>query len=171
MTPSITIDRLDAEIIRRLTENARAGIAELATRLGVARNTVQSRVRRLEEAGLITGYSPTLDLEVAGVVFEALVGMELDQRRLADVVTALTGMPQVLEVNTLAGREDLLVRVAALTHTGLQDAVTTMIAIRGVRHTTTTLIVSTPVRYRTQPVLDLLTRESGFGRSTALPDS
>lgn len=169
VTGLITIDSLDAAILRRLNENARAGVADIAGRLKVARNTVQARLKRLEDTGVIEAFRPTIDLESAGVVVQAFVALELDQRLLADVVSALARVPHVLEVNTQAGREDLLVRVGAPTHPELQRVVTAMIDIPAVRHTTTTLIVSTPLRYRTQPLIDEVTRGAGFGRSTSGP--
>lgn len=162
----ITIDRLDADIIGKLSGNARIGIAELAGQLGVARNTVQSRLRRLEESGVLDGFRPVVDLEAVGVVARAFVALELEQRRLAEVVDALSRLPHVLEITTQAGREDLLVRIAAPSHVELQEVVTRMIDTEGVRHTVTTMAVSTPLPYRTQPLLELLTRESGFGRAT-----
>lgn len=162
----ITIDRLDALLLGRLASNARLSIAELSGRLGVARNTVQSRLRRLEDTGVVRSFSPVVDLDAVGVLVQAFVGIELEQRRLAEVTAVLRAIPQVLEVNTQAGREDLLVRVGAPTHPELQEVVTRMIDTPGVRHTTTTLIVSTPVAYRTQPLLDHLTATAGFGRAT-----
>ncbi|MCK2035527.1 Lrp/AsnC family transcriptional regulator [Microbacterium sp. SSW1-49] len=166
----ISIDRLDSEIIGRMTSHARPGIAELAGALGVARNTVQSRLRRLEEAGVLAGLHPIVDLEAVGVAVQAFVALELDQRRLARVVEQLTEIAQVLEINTQAGRDDLLVRVGAVTHRDLQAAVTRMVEIEGVRSTVTTMIVSTPLPLRTQPLLEHLTAESGFGRSTPAPE-
>ena len=166
----ISIDRLDSEIIGRMVSHARPGIAELAGALGVARNTVQSRLRRLEESGVLTGLHPIVDLESAGIAVQAFVALELDQRKLTRVVEELTGIAHVLEINTQAGREDLLVRVAALTHRDLQGAVTRMIEIEGVRSTVTTMIVSTPLQLRTQPLLAHLTAQAGFGRSTPAPE-
>lgn len=166
VTAVISIDRLDAEIIGKLARNARIGIAELSTALGVARNTVQSRIRRLEESGVLTGFLPVVDLEVVGAPVQAFVALELDQRRLQQVATALGTIPHVLEVNIQAGREDLVARVAAPTHKELQEVIGHMIEIDGVRHTVSTLVVSTPVPFRTQPLIDRLTQDSGFGRST-----
>ena len=162
----ISIDRLDAEIIGKLAVNARIGVAELAGALGVARNTVQSRIRRLEESGVLTGFRPVIDLEALGAPVQAFVALELDQRLLQQVAAALGTIPHVLEVNIQAGREDLVARVAAPTHQELQEIIGHMIEIDGVRHTVSTLIVSTPVPFRTQPLIDSLTRGSGFGRST-----
>jgi DNA-binding Lrp family transcriptional regulator len=166
VTTLISIDRLDSEIIRHLAANARIGIAELAATLGVARNTVQARIRRLEESGVVTGFTPRVDLEAVGVGVQAFVALELNQRKLPQVVDALAAIPHVLEINTQAGREDLVARVAAPSHGELQTVVTEMIELDGVRHTVTTLIVSTPLPFRTQPLLDRLTATSGFGRST-----
>lgn len=162
----ISIDRLDSELLCRLTDNARSGIAELATTLGVARNTVQSRLRRLEETGVLNGFEPRIDLERVGVPVQAFVSLELDQRKMSHVIDALVRIPNVLEINTQAGREDLVARVAAPTHGELQQVVTQMIELDGVRHTVTTMIVSTPLAFRTQPLLDQLTSDAGFGRST-----
>jgi DNA-binding Lrp family transcriptional regulator len=164
-----SIDRLDAELLKRLNANARAGVAELAGQLGVSRNTVLARLQRLESAGILKGFTPVIDLAAAGLAVQAFVGLELDQRQMAQVIQDLGEIPQVLEVTTQAGREDLLVKVAAATLADLQQAVARMIEIRGVRHSNTTLSVSTPLPYRNQPLLDHLTSEAGWGRSTALP--
>lgn len=164
-----SIDRLDAELIKRLGVNARAGVADLAAQLGISRNTVQARLQRLEREGILKGFQPVIDLEAAGLPVQAFVGLELDQRQLPQVISGLRGIPNVLEVTTQAGREDLLVRVAAATLADLQEAVALMIQVRGVRHSNTTLSVSTPLPFRIQPLLDHLTRNSGWGRSTALP--
>ena len=160
------LDRLDAEIIGRLTRNARAGVVELAAALGVARNTVQARLKRLEDSGVVRGFRPDVDLEAIGVPVQAFVDVELDQRRMAYVVKEIAQIPEVLEIITQAGREDLRVRVAAVTHAELQEVVVRIIDTDGVRHTTSTLAISTPLPYRVQPLLDKLTRESGYGRST-----
>lgn len=160
------LDRLDAEIIGRLTRNARTGIVELAAALGVARNTVQARLKRLEDSGVVRGFRPDVDLEAIGVPVQAFVDVELDQRRMAHVVEEISQIPEVLEIITQAGREDLRVRVAAVTHAELQEVVVRIIDTDGVRHTTSTLAISTPLPYRVQPLLEKVTRETGYGRST-----
>ncbi|WP_199439774.1 Lrp/AsnC family transcriptional regulator [Umezawaea beigongshangensis] len=163
------IDRLDAEIIGRLTVDSRMSVAELSAHLGVTRSTVQARLKRLEDTGVLGGFRPELDLDRIGVHVQAFVAIELDQKRLGEVTAALARVPEVLEVVTQAGREDLVARVASSTHKTLQEVVTVIIDLPGVRHTTTTLAVSTPVPYRLQPLLDKLTEGRGWGRSTPGP--
>jgi DNA-binding Lrp family transcriptional regulator len=164
-----SIDRLDSELLGKLNSNARAGVADLAAHFGISRNTVLARLQRLEKAGILNGFRPVIDLEAAGFPVQAFVGLELDQRELGQVVAALIRIPEVLEVTTQAGREDLLVRVAAGTLLELQQAVGQMIDIPGVRHSNTTLSISTPLPYRVQPLLDHVTKKSGWGKSTPLP--
>jgi DNA-binding Lrp family transcriptional regulator len=164
-----TIDRLDVQILGKLTANARVGVAELAGQLGVSRNTVQLRIRRLEEAEILKGFRPIINLSAVGMPVEALVSIELDQRRMFDVIDGLKKLPEVLEVKVQAGREDLLVHVAIASLEALQVLTAAIVDIEGVRKTTSSFSVGTPIPYRLQPLLDRLTKDAGWGRSTPLP--
>ncbi|MCW2686569.1 MAG: transcriptional regulator, AsnC family [Mycobacterium sp.] len=167
----ITIDRLDVELLEMLAHDARAGVVELASTLGISRNTVQSRLRRLEDNGLLTGYRPELNLAQAGISTQAFIGLEVQQGRLATIVAALTELPQVLEIHATTGREDLLVRGATETQAGLQQLIEQIVGIPGVVHSTTTLALTTPLPYRAVPLLKEMTRHAGWGRSTPTPRS
>jgi DNA-binding Lrp family transcriptional regulator len=164
-----SIDRLDVQILGKLTANARAGVAELATELGVSRNTVQLRIRRLEEAKILTGFRPIINLAAVGMPVEALISIELDQRRMIKVIQGLERLPEVLEVKVQAGREDLLVHAAIASLEALQVLTASIVEIDGVRKTTSSFSVGTPIPYRLQPVLDRITADRGWGRSTPLP--
>ena len=164
-----TIDRLDAEILGKLTINARTGIAELAAELGVSRNTVQLRIRRLEDTGVLIGFQPIIDLSAVGMPVQALISLELDQRRLTEIIAGLKKLPEVLEVKIQAGREDLLVHVAISSLEALQVLTSAVVDIDGVRKTTSTFSVATPIPFRVQPLLEHITSEAGWGRSTPAP--
>lgn len=164
-----TIDQLDVEILGRLTVNAREGIAELAGHLGVSRNTVQLRLRRLETEGILLGFKPIINLSAVGVPVQALVTLEIDQRVMARIVQGLESLPEVLEVKIQAGREDLLVHVAIASLDELQRLTAAIVQIDGVRKTNSNFTVATPIPYRVQPLLDEVARGSGWGRSTPAP--
>jgi DNA-binding Lrp family transcriptional regulator len=164
-----SLDRLDLEILRKLCDDARTGVVELSSALGISRNTVQSRVRRLEESGVLTGYQPRVDLAEAGLAVQAFVALEINQVGMASVVSGLARIPQVLEVHATTGREDLLVRVATATQAELQELVVHILAIPGVVHSSTTLALTTPLPYRVIPLLEEATRDAGWGRSTPKP--
>lgn len=163
------IDRLDAEIISKLADNARIGIADLAAELGVSRTTVQLRLRKLEDDGILLGFQPIVNLSKMGAPVEALITLEIDQRRMGTIVRGLHALPEVLEVRIQAGREDLLAHVGIGSLEELQVLTAAIVAIEGVRKTTSTFTVSTPVRYRLAPLLRKLTRESGWGRANPAP--
>ena len=166
-----SLDRLDTDLIDLLGRNDRMGVAELATTLGVARNTIQSRLRRLEDTGLLRGFRPDIDLAAAGLTAEAFVALEVQQGRLKQIVEALTGIPEVLEVHATTGREDLLVRVATSTQADLQRLVEQIVSLKGVMHSSTTLALTTPLPYRSEPLLDALTERAGWGRATPAPEA
>ena len=165
-----TIDQLDVQLLDKLTANARAGVAELAAELGVSRNTVQFRMRRLEADGILLGFQPIIDLSAVGVPVQALVSLELDQRAMSRIVRGLEALPAVLEVKIQAGREDLLVHVAIGSLEELQELTAAMVGIEGVRKTTSTFTVATPIPYRVQPLLKEVTKGAGWGRSTPAPN-
>ncbi|GAB3562497.1 Lrp/AsnC family transcriptional regulator [Amycolatopsis endophytica] len=164
-----TLDRLDAEIIGQLEQGGRTGIAQLASDLGVSRNTIQARMRRLEESGVLRGFRPELDLAAIGLPVQAHISLEVDQRGIPEIIEALDEVPEVLEARTQAGREDLVVLVASSSVSDIQRIAIDLVNIPGVRHTDTTLIVNTVVRYRVWPLLDRLTSAKGWGRSTPPP--
>lgn len=162
----ISIDRLDVELLETLARVARAGVVEMASTLGISRNTVQSRLKRLEEGGLLTGYRPELDLAHAGVATQAFIGLEVQQGKLGPIIKALKAIPQVLEIHATTGREDLLVRAATETQAGLQQLIERIVGTPGVVHSTTTLALTTPLPYRVVPLLKEIAKDTGWGRST-----
>jgi DNA-binding Lrp family transcriptional regulator len=165
----LNIDRLDVELLGVLARNARAGIVELASTLGVTRNTVQARLGRMAADKVLAGFRPDLDLAQLGIAVEAFMALELEQGQLQSVVDRLTAMPEILEVHATTGREDLLVRVATATQADLQVLIQDVVSMRGVSHSNTILALTTPLRYRVQPLLEHLGQQQGWGRSTPSP--
>ena len=116
----LNIDRLDARLLAELSRDARIGVGELASTLGVARNTVQARLRRLTDSRVLRGYQPDIDLAAVGAAVQAFVALEIRQSELQAIARALADLPEVLEVHATTGREDPLVRVATSTQADLQ---------------------------------------------------
>jgi len=164
-----SIDRLDADIVALLTDDPRAGVTELAGRLGVTRNTVQARLQRMVSAGVLAGYSARVDLDRVGLPVVAFIDLELAQGALQDVVDELSRLPHVLEVHATTGRGDLLVRLAARGHAELQRLLQDVLAVPGVVRTTTHIALSNPVPYRTVPLLRAMTSTTGRGRAGGVP--
>lgn len=155
---AIKLDALDSALLSMLASEPRLPILELASRLKVARNTVQARMKRLEESGVVRGYPPNINLAQLGFAVHAFVGIETDQNKMDAIIEALRAYPHVLEVHATTGRADLLVRIAAQTQQELLGIIQQVHRIDGVKHSETMLAMATPVEYRSLPLVQELTR-------------
>jgi DNA-binding Lrp family transcriptional regulator len=148
------IDELDARLIRALCETPRAGVMELARQLGVARGTVQARLDKLQQRGVISGFDPDLDLRAMGYDVLAFVGLEIAQGRLADVAEHLCEIPEVLEIHSVTGPADLHCRVAARTNEHLQTVIGRILEVQGIDRTATQIVLTEPLRLRVLPLVE-----------------
>ncbi|MGH3180697.1 MAG: Lrp/AsnC family transcriptional regulator [Streptosporangiaceae bacterium] len=115
------VDRLDAALIELLAAEPRVGALEASRRLRVARGTVQARLERMAERGVITGYGPEVDPAALGYEVTAFITLEIRQAGGHDpVAERLAAIPEVLEVHTITGAGDMLCRVVARTNADLQ---------------------------------------------------
>jgi DNA-binding Lrp family transcriptional regulator len=147
------LDTLDLALLRALTEHPKAGALELSRRLGVARGTVQARLQRLEDTGVVTGYGPDVDLAAAGFGVQAFVTLEIAQGALADLTAELAAMPGVLEAHATTGSGDVLCRVAARSHGDLQQILLQLGRSGSVVRSTSVVALSELVPLRTLPLL------------------
>ena len=150
----IGIDELDARLIRAFAETPRAGVMELARQLGVARGTVQARLEKLQRRGVVTGFSPDLDLKSLGYDVLAFVTLEIAQGRLTDVVAHIQDIPEVLEVHATTGPGDLHTRVVARTNEHLQQVIGAILDVQGISRTTTQIALSEQLPLRVLPLID-----------------
>jgi DNA-binding Lrp family transcriptional regulator len=150
------IDALDARLIRALCDIPRAGVMELARQLGVARGTVQARLDKLQQRGIISGFDPDLDLRAMGYEVLAFVSLEIAQGRLGDVGQHLREIPEVLEIHSVTGAGDLLCRVVARTNDHLQDVIGRILEVRGIDRTTTQIALTEQLRHRVLPLVELV---------------
>ena len=146
-------DGLDARLIALLAQHPRIGVLECARRLGVARGTVQARLQRLEDTGVVTGYGPDVDLAAAGFGVQAFVTLEIAQGALEDLTAELAAMPGVLEAHATTGSGDVLCRVAARSHGDLQRTLLQLGRSGSVVRSTSVVALSELVPLRTLPLL------------------
>ncbi len=118
-------------------------MARLARTVGAARNTVQARLRRLESSGIVTGYGPDIEPRAAGYPVLAFATLMIAQGAHERTVAALAELPEVLEIHTITGRGDLLVKVVAATNDDLHGILQAIAAIPEVARTDTQLALHT----------------------------
>ena len=153
------VDHLDAALIELLAAEPRVGVLEASRRLRVARGTVQARLERLQERGVITGYGPDVDPAALGYEVTAFVTLEIRQARGHDpVAERLAAIPEVLEVHTITGAGDLLCRVVARSNADLQRVIDAIVAVEGVVRSATLISLATQVSYRILPLVRSATR-------------
>ena len=153
------VDRLDAALIELLAAEPRVGALEASRRLRVARGTVQARLERLQDRGVITGYGPDVDPAALGYEVTAFVTLEIRQAGGHDpVAERLTEIPEVLEVHTITGAGDMLCRVVARSNADLQRVIDAIVSTEGVVRSVTLISLATQVPYRVLPLVRAASR-------------
>ena len=117
------IDDLDARLIALMAAEPRIGLMEASRRLNVARGTVQARLAKLTERGVIRSFGPEVDPSKIGYPVLAFVFLEITQGRLIEAIAHLESVPEVLEAHATSGPRDLLCRVAAHDTEQLQEII------------------------------------------------
>jgi DNA-binding Lrp family transcriptional regulator len=148
------VDATDARLLLALVEDPRASVMALSQRLGLARNTVQARLSRLEGNGVLAPLDRRVRPEALGYRLGAYVSVQVVQRSLAEVSGALAGIPEVLEVTGLSGAADLLVHVVARDADDLWRVSEQVLAIPGVQRIDTALALRRFVGHRLGPLLE-----------------
>src|SRR5689334_24958540 len=149
------VDALDAALIELLAAEPRVGVLEASKRLRVARGTVQARLERLQERGVITGYGPEVDPAALGYEVTAFVTLGIRQAGGHDpVAERLAAIPEVLEVHTITGAGDMLCRVVARSNADLQRVIDAVVDVEAVVRTSTTIVLADPVPYRVLPLVE-----------------
>ena len=149
----VMLDALDGRLLAAMADAPRAGILELSRRLGVARGTVQARLDKLTDRGVVTGFGPDVDLPAMGYGVLAFSTLEIAQGRLGDVVDHLREIPEVLEAHATTGQGDLHVRIVARTNDHLLQVVNRILEVQGISRTTTVIALSEQIPYRVLPLV------------------
>lgn len=108
------LDRFDRAILNVLAEDGRISIADLARRIGLSKSPTQTRLKRLESGGIITGYRALVDPIRLGLDHVAFVEVKLNDTReaaLAKFNAAVIRVPEIEQVHMLASHFDYLLKV------------------------------------------------------------
>jgi DNA-binding Lrp family transcriptional regulator len=137
----------DAEqaLLALLRENARASTAELARRLGVSRTTVQGRIERLQQRGIITGFGVRLAPDYEQGLVRAHVLLTVTAKLADKVIRGLRALPQVRALHSVSGNFDMIVVVEAPAIRDLDRLLDQIGAMEGVERTLSSIILSTRI--------------------------
>ncbi len=138
------VDAVDQQLVRALRENGRATYAELARLVGMSGPSVQERVRRLEERGIITGYHASVAPEAVGLGITALVGILPSEGVVYDdVAQRLRDVDAIEDCWFIAGEEAFMLKVRVADMAGLEHLIGELSRTSGVARTRTSVVLST----------------------------
>ena len=153
--PRVSLDPLDARLIKLLADEPRIGVLEASRRLRVARGTVQARLDKLQARGVIRGFGPEISPAAVGFGVTAFVTLEIRQSRGHDPVAAhLATIPEVLEAHTITGSSDLLCRIVARSNTDLQRVIDQIVSYHGIVRAATIIALAEQIPYRVIPLVE-----------------
>ena len=138
------LDAVDLRLLEVLRDDARTSIRGLARAIGMSAGAVGERLERLEARGVIRGYRVDVDAAALGLGLEVLIGIELSQHReLLETMTSLRELPEVIDVDLVTGRWDLVVRLRLRDQAHLKEVLTKDIwALESLRHTESMIVLA-----------------------------
>jgi Lrp/AsnC family leucine-responsive transcriptional regulator len=146
----VVLEEIDGRIVAELARDGRCSYTDLADRVGLSVSAAHQRVRRLEQRGVIRGYSAQLDGAQIGLPITAFVSLTpIDPAAPDDYPQRIADLPEVEACYSVAGVESYIVKVRVASPAALESLLTQIRATAGLS-TRTTVVLSTP--YENRPV-------------------
>ena len=133
------MDDTDRRLISLLRKDARLSVATLAGKLGVSRGTVTNRLRKLEDAQVVVGYTVRLRPDAEPQEIRAWMGVLVEGNQTREVIASLLGEPGVAALHDTNGRWDLLADLRAGSMAELAQILERVRLTRGIRNTETNI--------------------------------
>ena len=145
------IDAINLRILEELERDPRLTMSELGRRIGMSSPAVTERVRRLEEAGVIRGYRLELNPAALGLPITAYIRIRPSPGQLSKIADLARQIPEVIECHRITG-EDCFIIKALIPAIDQLDRLLDCFLLYG--STTTSLVQSSPVAFRSAPLPD-----------------
>ena len=147
------LDVTDWKLLDALVADARTSIADLARLVGLSSPSVSERIRRLEEAGVIEGYTVKINLKALGLPLAAWLRVRPIPGQLHKVAEILRDIPEIVECDRITGEDCFIARA----HVGTVEALERLIdKLIPYSITNTSIIQSSPVQRRLPPMKPLV---------------
>ena len=137
------LDDTDRRLLAVLLEDARISQRGLAQRIGVAQGTITNRLRRLEELGVIKGYTVLLEPESIGWTMTVITGLRIEKGSMINVQQNIAADPRVFAVYDVTGDYDSMVLARVQSRKDLDDLSKNVLSIDGVERSITHLVLNT----------------------------
>jgi Lrp/AsnC family leucine-responsive transcriptional regulator len=143
----VELDTIAWKIVENLQLDARMSFAELGRKVGLSTPAVAERVRRLEEAGVITGYHATVDIAKLGVPIHVLMRLTIPggDLQIGRTVTAIKELPEITRCHRITGDESFVIEAHLVSVRHLEALIDKLSAFGA---TATSTVLSSPVERR-----------------------
>ena len=142
------MEETDREIVRLLARDGRMSYTDLARATGLSTSAVHQRVRRLEQRGVIRGYTAVVAADAVGLPLTAFISVTpLDPAAPDDAAGRLADLPEIEACHSVAGEESYILKVRVASPGALEDLLSRVRSAANVR-TRTTVVLSTPYESR-----------------------
>lgn len=148
-----SLDAIDARILLARDGAQDAPLIELGNRLGLSRNTIHARLKRLRQTAALGAPSSTLSPESLGRPLIAFVSLSVSQQSVDSVYATLEAIPEVVEAYTTTGDADVMLRVIARDTVDLHRITQGIQAAPGVERSSTTIATTEVIPYRMSSLL------------------
>ncbi|MGH7962742.1 MAG: Lrp/AsnC family transcriptional regulator [Candidatus Binatia bacterium] len=138
------LDILDRHILTVLQENCKLPLAKIGERVGLSAPSVIERIKKLEENGVIRGYTALLDASKLGKDITAFIGVFIEHPKLiSNFEKEIDRLEDVQECHHVTGEHTLLLKVKANNTSALEELISKIRSIEGVARTETSVVLST----------------------------
>ena len=139
-----SIDHVDRHILTVLQENCKLSLAKIGERVGLSAPSVIERIKKLEESGVIRGYTAILNARKLGKDITAFIGVSINHPKLiTKFEIAVDGFEEIQECHHVTGEYTLLLKVKADSTSDLEELIRQIRSLEGVERTETTVVLST----------------------------
>ena len=136
---------LDASIIALLKRNARMSVTQMSHELGASRVTIDAHIKKMEQSGVITGYTVTLGAEEFRHNVSGWIMINVDANKEEAAIKKLIAMPEISRLFTTNGRWDLAAEIQTQTLETFDTAISRLRQIPGIKETDTSLLLSSRI--------------------------
>jgi len=143
--PKASLDAADHQILIALNDNARISMADLGRLLAMSPQSAADRLRRLEDLGVISGFTVKLDREALGLALGAYIRIRPAMGELPRVSALLADIPEIVECDRITGDDCFIAKVFVARIEDLERVIDRLIPYA---QTNTSIIQSSPVRLR-----------------------
>jgi len=139
----VRLDETDVKVLKMLLSDARLSCRQIAKRIDVSVSTVLSRIRKMEQGGVIKGYSAVVDHEKLGYELTVVTEITVSKGKLLEMEKEIAKLPNVCCVYDVTGLTDAMVLAKFKSREELSGFTKSLLAMPFVERTNTHLVLTT----------------------------